>query len=494
MATFPFDTTNLTVMIRLTEAAASSAMLVPLLDLGSGRGSKHTGLPGLDAALLASLATGSSATPALRIWRICQPISGRRSGTSRSTSTSALLSAALRDLLARTLVIITDDAFVYRDLLGRLRGVRAVELVEAAVGRSPAGGGTSQTPQDEVLGDQWGLTTIGWHELAVAVRDCDAVCDVGIIDTEIRDGSVDLPEGKIISKKDFIGESETDGRNSQHGTAIASILGATMTLGTSASAAAGTGIVGVHPKARIRSAVVLRNTDASNPDTASSAEMSAALTHLADGDSTPLSNPPRARVINVSIAGHSSSDTERCAIYYALSRGSLVVAASGNRGKEQPDYPARYESEHDKGWTHWRDLLKKVSKTKSWRAALEDLSEGLVVVGAVDSDTLVRRVDGTNAVGTRGLVAPGENIHGQDGDGIENTLTGTSYAAPHVSGAASLLLAYRHSKNLPVMTNRALAKALRDSASKDKVEGEGDDTDWCGQGLLDLKRLIEAAE
>lgn len=482
MATYSFDTTDLTIMVRLTEAAAASRSLASFRLLGEGAGAKLTGLPDLDAAIIASGPT--------HIWRICHPISRRGRG-------STALMGALRELLARTLVLIAADAITYRKLRSSLRSVRSLEHVEKAEARAAAATLTPQSsargPIDGLLKDQWGLTAMGWTELTTTVKSSTAAFEIGIIDTNVVPSEPDLPNSKLFPSEICM-EEEEESSSSSHGTGVASIAAAAMKLGSLGTTDESAGMVGVHPNAKLRAAVVL----SSGTDRASSAEITRALTHLADGETSPLSGPPRAKVINLSIAGPASSDTERCAMYYALARGALVVAASGNRAQALPDYPARYESESTLGLVHWTELFKKIT-VQSWREELKTLSEALLVVGAIEKSgsAYCRWSDsastGSNAVGDRGLVAPGREIITRDASGSPSLGTGTSYAAPHVAGAASLLLAYRHSKNLPVMTNLSLAKSLRDSASTSKV-ASGDDADWYGHGLINVKRLIDATE
>ncbi len=50
-----------------------------------------------------------------------------------------------------------------------------------------------------------------------------------------------------------------------------------------------------------------------------------------------------ARVINISIAGTDGSNVLRAAIAYAAAHDVLVVAAAGNTGDDEPQYPAAYE-------------------------------------------------------------------------------------------------------------------------------------------------------
>ncbi len=119
-----------------------------------------------------------------------------------------------------------------------------------------------------------------------------------------------------------------------------------------------------------------------------------------------------ANVINLSLGGSSRSRILENAVHYALSRGVVVVAAAGNNGG-RVGYPAAYE--------------------------------GVVAVSATDSN------DRLAWFSSRGpeiaIAAPGVSVTqqtvcngGRDRCEIFGTFSGTSMAAPHVAGAAALLM------------------------------------------------------
>ncbi|MEY3212471.1 MAG: hypothetical protein RIT28_2952, partial [Pseudomonadota bacterium] len=223
MATYSFDTTDLTIIVRLTEAAAASRGLATFRLLGEGTGAKLSGLTDLDNAIRASGST--------RIWRICHPIVRR----GRGSAASAQLMSALREVLARTLVLIASDAITYRTLLSNLRSVGSLEHVEKAEARTAASTLTPQSsarvPIDELLKEhQWGLTAIGWTELTTTVKSSRAACEIGIIDTTVVPNEPDLPESKRVCIEYCMEEEETS-ENSSHGTGVASVAAAAMKLG-----------------------------------------------------------------------------------------------------------------------------------------------------------------------------------------------------------------------------------------------------------------------
>ncbi|MEG3165134.1 S8 family serine peptidase [Sphingomonas sp. PB2P19] len=92
-------------------------------------------------------------------------------------------------------------------------------------------------------------------------------------------------------------------------------------------------------------------------------------------------------------------------IRYALAKGVTVVAASGNDGTSEKYYPGALD--------------------------------GVWAVGATDEDGAVA---GFTSYGARiGLVAPGSRIYSAFADGGYATASGTSQAAPFVSGAVGLM-------------------------------------------------------
>ena len=134
-----------------------------------------------------------------------------------------------------------------------------------------------------------------------------------------------------------------------------------------------------------------------------------------------------ARIVNLSLAGPSSTPDLEDAVRYAQARGVLIVVAAGNEGADlatAPTYPAAY-------------------------------GEGNVLGVAA-----TRRDGGLSSVSDYGpgadLAAPGEEILSTALGGGYEWRTGTSMAAPEVTGALALIAAARPDLDASGLANTLL--------------------------------------
>src|SRR5690606_35298064 len=173
-----------------------------------------------------------------------------------------------------------------------------------------------------------------------------------------------------------------------------------------------------------------------------------------------------ARVINLSLGGEGASPSLRNAVTTAIGRGALIVVSAGNDGRMAPDSFASILDEAGNG--------------------------GVIIVGSVDADGAMS--DFSNRAGaqnTHYMAALGNRIccayeDGQlyvDDEGFVYLLSGTSYSAPQVSGAAALL-----AQAFPNLTGRQIADILLRSAFDVGAAGTGA---VYGRGILDIARAFQ---
>jgi subtilisin family serine protease len=170
------------------------------------------------------------------------------------------------------------------------------------------------------------------------------------------------------------------------------------------------------------------------------------------------------KVINMSFGTAESSLTADMprpheeVVRYALARGVVLVAASGNSGLEEAFYPAA--------------------------------SEGVIAVGAVNAG------DAPSSFSTRGahvaLSAPGENIWtcGMSSSGGDyQCASGTSFAAPFVTAVCALLIARAERRAWPMPPSRVRELLIQSSRPFSRADVEG-----CGHGVLDAFAALRSLD
>jgi subtilisin family serine protease len=141
-------------------------------------------------------------------------------------------------------------------------------------------------------------------------------------------------------------------------------------------------------------------------------------------------------------------------VAYALDRGCVLVAASGNNGDTTRYWPAAYP--------------------------------GVIAVGAVGTDGR------PTTFSTRGdhvaLCAPGERIRSLGLEGYQQ-VTGTSFAAPFVAGAAALLVARAERRSTPID-----AALVRELLVESATPFPGAPVAGCGAGVLNAAAALRALD
>jgi hypothetical protein len=280
---------------------------------------------------------------------------------------------------------------------------------------------------DPLVPAEWWLTDIG----------ADRVTPVGPgVPVTIIDTGVDLTHPEFAGRPNTIALNEqrvTDSADDFHGTAVASVVGAPEN---------GVGLVGVYPQA------VLRTYDS---------DLSGELTD-ADairGIETAAQAGPS--VINLSFGSVEPNIALQNEIFSVFRRGSIVVAASGNsRDQGNPiNFPANMSH-----------VLTVAATDRQDRAAFFSSSSSGVDLAAPGVDIEV-------------AVPLSFNANGYE------SLAGTSFSAPIVSGATALVWTAR-----PDLKNTQIYDLIRWSARDVGAPGFDEDT---GFGILDIPSALSLA-
>jgi thermitase len=171
-----------------------------------------------------------------------------------------------------------------------------------------------------------------------------------------------------------------------------------------------------------------------------------------------------ARVINLSLGSDNPSQTVKSAIDAATKKGVIVVASSGNTGDENVTFPAN-------------DAY--IERTTAGELSFS--------VGSVDADDL-KSTFSTYGKKNKPLeiVAPGEFVYAPAPDNRMAAWSGTSMAAPMISGALALALG----QPLVVNTSELLEK-LRGAAT-DIYNNNMNESykDRLGKGRLNIQQFL----
>ena len=344
---------------------------------------------------------------------------------------SSVANAGSEDLTGLTVVSV-DPSVMSPELLRHLGQAAAVEFAEPMPARWLAGSWTA----DPVRNLQWGLRAIRWFEAPWV--DASQV-GVGVMDTGIDRGHPDL----LALDSTYRHGSFAPGDPLGHGTHVAGTLAATANNAV--------GIAGVTP-CRLTMWKVF-------PDQPWSGSF------YVDGErylrALHEATTAGVRVLNLSLGGTASSQTEAILFRRLREHDVVVVAAMGNEYQEgnPVEYPAAYD--------------------------------GVLAVGAV-AETL-RRSTFSNTGEHIGLVAPGSDVlstlprrrspyrHETD----YGVWSGTSMAAPHVAGAAALAVARFPAKSAAEIREHLLRAATLVPRMRGKSW-----TKAYGSGLLNLERTL----
>jgi type VII secretion-associated serine protease mycosin len=263
---------------------------------------------------------------------------------------------------------------------------------------------------------------------------------VAVIDTGI-DASHPALEGVVVGGTDVSGLGSADGltpvgQNSYHGTMVASLIAG---RGNPADEAAG--VLGTAPKAQLLSVSMAFGVDGVDTDS-----------QVAEGIIWAVDNG--ARVINLSLTRNSVSWPESWdeAFMYAFENDVVIVAAVGNRldGTEQVSAPATIP--------------------------------GVIAVAGVDIDAIASELASTSGF-TIGVTAPSEDLVAAYPGGEYRIWSGTSGAAPIVSGMVALIRSLYPELDAANVVNRVIQSAIKD--------GFENYSSTYGYGLIDAEAALK---
>jgi subtilisin family serine protease len=306
------------------------------------------------------------------------------------------------------------NSFVMKADVARTLGVRTLSDLARFWPKAPAARAAPRAEPDPRQGEQWAFSSDSVLDVPSAWElSQGAGVTVAVVDSGARLDHPDLAPNIWTNFDEVPGNGIDDDHNgfvddvhgvdlttaapqqdlsdgNGHGTHVAGII---------AAAANGRGVVGVAPKARIMTVKVL---DAAGQGTTAGVEAGIRYA-VANG----------ARIINLSLAGDSPDPRVDAAIAYAAQANVLVVAAAGNEGRDidvQPTYPAAI------------------------------VAPNLISVAATTPDN-GRDIASFSNYGQLAVqvAAPGDGILSTSNTGDYVQESGTSMAAPMVSGVAALM-------------------------------------------------------
>ncbi|MFN8375106.1 MAG: S8 family serine peptidase [Anaerolineae bacterium] len=234
---------------------------------------------------------------------------------------------------------------------------------------------------DPHAAEQWALPLIN---APAAWSDLpNSMITVAVIDSGICAEHPDLA-GRIIEGYDFVEGDFIPQDDLGHGCGVAGVIAANVNNGL--------GMAGVAPNTRIMPLKVLNS-----QGIGTYSDVASAILYAADHG---------AQIVNLSLGGTQPSDLLENAVNYAISRGVIIIAAAGNTGNRTL-VPASYAN--------------------------------VIAVGSIDRSM---QPSSFSAMSKVDLFAPGRDILTLQTDGDYALMSGTSFAAPQVTGIAALEMAY----------------------------------------------------
>ena len=333
-----------------------------------------------------------------------------------------------------------------------IRLLAGAAAVIAASGLAGAGGARAAAASDGIRGSQqWILNMTGARQ--AWQRSEGAGVTVAVLDSGVSSSASDLA-GSVIMGPDLTG-LRTPSSSPQwgvHGTWMASIIAGHGHNGGS------DGIIGIAPKARILSIRVIPEKTDPGYRTYNAEPEQRIQQSLARGIRDAVDDG--AKVLSMSLGYTQPSAVVRSALQYALDRGVVLVASSGNSGEDD---------------VRSDDGLAPVSFPAEY--------PGVLSVAAVKSDGSVAGFSSNNL--SVQVAAPGYDVPAQGRDGQYWLISGTSPACAVGAGIAALIKS-RYPALAPSLVLRAMTGTARNSPP-------GSYSTRTGFGTLDAVAALRAA-
>ena len=285
----------------------------------------------------------------------------------------------------------------------------------------------------------WGVDTIGARTTATSVDESDVT--IAVVDTGIDTDHADLGD-RVRWGANTVGTGYTDGRaraddGNGHGTHVAGIIAAQDN---------DRGTVGIAPQARLYAMKAL-----ANDGTGTLSDVIEAIDLSVKGPDETVGTDDDADVVSLSLGTSTDSDALERAVTGA-SDHATIVAAAGNAGDgdantDTVQYPAKYDG----------------------------------VIGVAATDEGAATPTWSSEGDTVDLAAPGVSVVSTYPGGEYRSMSGTSMAAPHVSGTAALYIAAETARTGRTPTGSDVQAALTGAALD--IESAGMDT-HSGAGLV----------
>ncbi|CAM3836906.1 S8 family serine peptidase [Rheinheimera salexigens] len=260
----------------------------------------------------------------------------------------------------------------------------------------------------------YGITMVQANLVSDSSAGNTPVC---IIDTGYQSNHEDLQSSGVTGYA-FSGHGNWYSDGNGHGTHVA---------GTMLALNNNTGVVGVIGSGQADVHIVKIFNDAGNWSYAS--DLVAGIQSCKDAG---------AKVVNMSLGGGSSNQTEKTAMNNFYNSGMLLVAAAGNSGNTSFSYPASYDA--------------------------------VVSVAAVDSSANLASFSQRNSQVE--IAGPGVSVNSTWNNGGYNSISGTSMASPHVAAVAALVWS-NHTQCSAAQIRNALNSTAQDRGASGRDSSYG---------------------